>query len=143
MSKNVLRASFPQHAARVCLAGRSVVCLFLVSCCMRFVDCAMLWTSPCNFQFLHRMFVVCRKNIRSLHQPCIHSRLHTRRRAPVLGHPDFLSCDNPVHLRTVVLPGRYSLSERESPSQASQQPVAKARSSGDILAVVWETHLPS
>jgi hypothetical protein len=32
------------HAARVFLAGRSVVCLLLVSCCMRFVDCAMIWT---------------------------------------------------------------------------------------------------
>jgi hypothetical protein len=43
-TKNVLPDSSPQHAARVFLAGRSVVCLLLVSCCVRFVDCAMLWT---------------------------------------------------------------------------------------------------
>jgi hypothetical protein len=34
----------PKHAARVFLAGRSVVRLLFVSWCLCFVDCAILWT---------------------------------------------------------------------------------------------------
>jgi hypothetical protein len=56
---------------------------------------------------------------------CTQSRMLTRRGAPVLGAYDFLLSDIAAELRTVLLPGRYSLPERDSPPRESQQPVAK------------------
>jgi hypothetical protein len=59
---------------------------------------------------------------------------------PVLGPLDFQFYDSAGHLRTVLLQGRYSLPERDSPPQESQQPVVKFESSGGIQAGVEQVH---
>jgi hypothetical protein len=52
---------------------------------------------------------------------------------------DFVLCDIAAQQQTVLLPGLYSLPERESPTRESQQPVVKIESKSDVLDSVQET----